>query len=289
MAQSVRHVPAGPHRRKCRDNLPRRFSLGPHRIRVLSKLPFIHLILRPRSEHDHYFPPRPFLSVVLGQPRDRSALYLLELLRQLPRHGALPLARARLDQVAQRRPDTAGRFIQHARMGSSDDVRDRVSARATATLEKSEESEALGPEARGGERGEQRGGAGDGHDGDPGRYGRGHESSAGIRQQRRAGVRDERNVLPRGQPLEDLRRGLRLVVLVIRAGGRRHFVMVEQPARVARVLGQDDGYRAKNLYGAKRDVAEVSDRRADEIEPTRYAACSLIFASRAAFGTAPTT
>jgi hypothetical protein len=65
--------------------------------------------------------------------------------------------------------------------------------------------------------------------------------------------------------------------------------MIEQPAGVARVLGQDDGYGPEDLDGAKGDVAEVSDRRADEIEPTRYAACSLNFISSCCFGTAPIT
>jgi hypothetical protein len=78
-------------------------------------------------------------------------------------------------------------------------------------------------------------------------------------------------------------------VLVIRAGGCRYFVVVKQPAGVAGVLRQDDVNRAENLDGAKGDVAEVSDRRGDEIEPTRYAACSLNFPSSCCFGTAPMT
>lgn len=78
-------------------------------------------------------------------------------------------------------------------------------------------------------------------------------------------------------------------MLVVRAGGRRYFVVIEQPAGVACVLRQDNVNRAENLDGAKGDVAEVSDRRADEIEPTRYAACSLNFISSCCFGTAPIT
>ena len=78
-------------------------------------------------------------------------------------------------------------------------------------------------------------------------------------------------------------------MLVVRAGGCRYFVVIEQPAGVARVLRQDDVNRAENLDSAKGYVAEVSDRRADEIEPTRYAACSLNFSSSWFFGTAPMT
>jgi len=41
--------------------------------------------------------------------------------------------------------------------------------------------------------------------------------------------------------------------------------VIEQPAGVACVFRQNYVNRAENLDGAKRYVAEVSDRRADEI------------------------
>lgn len=95
--------------------------------------------------------------------------------------------------------------------------------------------------------------------------------------------------MPGRQPLENLRRGLRFVVLVVRAGGCRDGVAIEQAPRVARVLRQNYVNRLQNLDGAKRNVAQVSDRRADEIKTARYAACSLNFTSSCALGTAPIT
>ena len=58
---------------------------------------------------------------------------------------------------------------------------------------------------------------------------------------------------------------------------------------MAGVFRQDNGGGLQNLDGAEGDVAEVSDRGADEKEAPRYAACSLNFISSCCLGTAPMT
>lgn len=289
MAQSVRHVSARPHRGHASHDLPWRLSLGPHRLRQRSERTFVHLLLHSWTHHDYDLPSWPFFAVVLRELGDCPPPELLELLRQLPRHRSGPRAGARVRQRPQCRPDATGRLVQDARVRRGCDLGESFGARAAAPLQKSEEGEALRTEPGAGQRREQRRRTRHGNHIEAGFDRAGHEARSGIRQQRRARVGYERNVLARGQPLDDLRSGLRLVVLVVRGGGSRYFVVVEQPARVPRVLGQDYVNRAENLDGAIGNVAEVSDRRADEIEPTRYAACSLNFISSCCFGTAPMT
>ncbi len=58
---------------------------------------------------------------------------------------------------------------------------------------------------------------------------------------------------------------------------------------MARVFREDQIDCFQNLDGAERNVAEVSDRGADEKKAPCYAACSLNFISSCCFGTAPMT
>ncbi len=73
--------------------------------------------------------------------------------------------------------------------------------------------------------------------------------------------RDERDPLARLEPRHELGDARGLVVLVVGEQPRLDAVPLEQPARVARVLGEHDVGRAQLVEHAQRDVVEVPDRR----------------------------
>lgn len=65
--------------------------------------------------------------------------------------------------------------------------------------------------------------------------------------------------------------------------------MIEQLSRAPGILGEDRGDGAQDLGGAVSEIAEVSNRGADYVEPAGSGVCSRNLLSRYAFGTAPTT
>src|SRR5205814_2266416 len=97
-------------------------------------------------------------------------------------------------------------------------------------------------------------------------YRRGDELLARVRDDRRAGVGDERDRLPAFEPLEGLRNSPVLVVLVtgdLRCGQP---VTGEEVSRSPCVLAQDDRGCRERVLGARREVVEVPDRRRDDEE-----------------------
>ncbi len=84
----------------------------------------------------------------------------------------------------------------------------------------------------------------------------------GVAHQRRAGVGDERDARPRADPLGQLARPGRFVVLVeADEGPRVDAVAVEQDPRAAGVLARDHISGGQLLERAQRDVSQVADRR----------------------------
>jgi hypothetical protein len=88
----------------------------------------------------------------------------------------------------------------------------------------------------------------------------------------RAGIRDRgrpasvtRDVAPRLEVPYELMRRFALVVLVQGGELRRDPVMRQQPARVTRVLREDDVNGAERGDRALRDVAQITDRRGHHI------------------------
>jgi len=162
-----------------------------------------------------------------GEIGHRPPPELLELLGQLAGNRARPGSAPASGELTQRRSDSPRRLVQHARVRGSGDLGQRFRPLATASREEAEKSKPLGAEARRGQCREQRGGPRNRDDVHPGFDGTGDDPRAGIGQQWRAGVRDERNVLARGQPLEDLRGGLSFIVLVVRADGGGYVVVLE--------------------------------------------------------------
>ena len=126
---------------------------------------------------------------------DRSPSQLLVLLRQLAGHDRCPAIGTGLGELGQRSSDARRRLVQHCRVAQRDELLDRRAALRPFAGEKAEEGESVGLEPGGDERREQRGRAGHWRHVHARIDRRAHESRAGIREQRRSGVGDERQAL----------------------------------------------------------------------------------------------
>ena len=92
------------------------------------------------------------------------------------------------------------------------------------------------------------------------------EPLAGVGHDRRAGVRDEREVRTAGEMGEELALAGRATLRVVAHRPGRDLVAGEQPARDPGVLGRDERHGAQDLERAVRDVAEIADRRRDDVQ-----------------------
>src|SRR5262249_25314662 len=82
----------------------------------------------------------------------------------------------------------------------------------------------------------------------------------------------QRHRLPLAHALDELRRALALVVLVVAEERRVDAVAVEQHARSPRVLAGDHVGLAQHAQHPQRDVLEVPDRRRADDEPAAHVA-----------------
>ena len=80
-----------------------------------------------------------------------------------------------------------------------------------------------------------------------------------------ASVTSARSVAGR-EVLEERALPRRAALRVVAHRPGRDLVAVEQPARDPRVLGRDERHRPQDLERAERDVAEVADRRRDDVQ-----------------------
>ena len=129
-----------------------------------------------------------------------------------------------------------------------------------------EEGEALSGKPRARECGEYRARAGNRYHRVPGIGDGQHDTAARVGYQRSPCVRNEREVLPCIQPAEDRLHSSLLVVLMHgNERGLRADVVSEYPG-AAGVLRENAGHRTERLGGPCREVAEVADRGADEVE-----------------------
>ena len=93
-----------------------------------------------------------------------------------------------------------------------------------------------------------------------------HEAEAGIADDRHAGVGDERDRFAARDPVGESARLLLLGVIVEAIGGTFDAEVREELARVARVFAEDEVRRLQRLDRARRKIAEVAERRADDEE-----------------------
>ena len=93
-----------------------------------------------------------------------------------------------------------------------------------------------------------------------------NEQRAGIGQRGRAGIADQSHILACVHGLHELGGGGALIVLVQRNRVPRDGVPREQRAAGSRVLASDQIRRAQHFDRARAGVAQVADRRGDDIE-----------------------
>ena len=90
---------------------------------------------------------------------------------------------------------------------------------------------------------------------------------AGIGHQRRAGVRHQRQRAAPLQPGDELRPQRRRIMFVVGDQRAADAVMGEQHLGDARVFRQDRIDGGERAHRAERDVAEIADRRGDDMQP----------------------
>ena len=93
-----------------------------------------------------------------------------------------------------------------------------------------------------------------------------NQSRTGIGKSGCSGVGDQRDVFAGGEPFDELRRAHRLVVLMITDERLVYLVMLQQHSRMPRVLRGDKIDIFQNFKSAQGDVAQISNRRGDDVE-----------------------
>jgi hypothetical protein len=132
--------------------------------------------------------------------------------------------------------------------------------------EEAAEVELVGRQPRGGDGGDEGGGAGDGDDAQVPLGAGAHEAVAGVVDAGRARVRDERHRGALFHHPRQLLGALALVVLVVADGARADAEVFEQRARPARVLARDHVHLREHAQRTPRHVLQIPDGRGDEIE-----------------------
>jgi hypothetical protein len=147
-----------------------------------------------------------------------------------------------------------------------DEVGETGAPRLILLRQEADEAEIVARQARCGERGECGRSAGDRDDADAFVARRGDEAVARIGDQRGAGVGNERDGLAGLQRRDQLRAGGIGIVLMIGDGFRLDRIAVEQAAGDAGILAGEDIAGGQRFERADGDVAEIADRRGDDIE-----------------------
>jgi hypothetical protein len=132
--------------------------------------------------------------------------------------------------------------------------------------EKADEEEFIVRQPGGGERRQESGRARYGNDGDLVTRAESDEAIARVADERHASVANERDFGTLLHGNDEFRRASHFIVLVITDEGFLDFVMREQLLRVAGVFAGDLVSFFENAEGAERDVLEIADGSADEIE-----------------------
>src|SRR6266436_4118269 len=235
-----------------------------------------------RREHQHELA---LLAMRIGEqpvPRiaERQSRHVLEFLRQLASDHHFPRRAEALRQVLQRFEHAVRRFIQDHRPGQVEAVQ-RLAPRRAASRQKSRKEQAPCPEPGRREGRHRRARPWNGNDADACAMRLPDEQRAGIGQRGRAGIADQRHILARVHGLQKPGGGGALVVLVQCNRRRRDGVPREQRAAGSRVLAGDQVGGAQRLDRARAGVAQVADRRGDDVEaawdhPVNGGSCSFV-------------
>ena len=210
--------------------------------------------------------------IVGRERRQVAAPHFLVQLCQFAAHGGF--ARAEPDaEIGECRGETRAALEQHQRRRHAGELGDARAARTLLWRQEAFEEEPVGRKPGDAERHQHRGGAGRGRHRVAGLARLAHELEAGIGDQRRAGVRDQRDPCAARELLQQERtRGLGVVV-VIGSKGYFYTVMIDKPAAHPRVLAGDEVAAREDFERAQRYVAQVSDRRRHHVEPRREFRC----------------
>ena len=84
---------------------------------------------------------------------------------------------------------------------------------------------------------------------------------------------DERDRLAASHALDELGRSLSFVVIVQGNERRTDAEMTHQSAGVTRILGGNHAAGAQGFDGARTEVAQISDRRRNHVEPSGGTVC----------------
>ena len=131
---------------------------------------------------------------------------------------------------------------------------------------KSLEEEPVGRQARDDERRQHRGRAGDRGHRQPRRDRRLNEPVARVGDERRAGVRDERQRLSLAQAVDHSLAHCLAGMVVVGQERRRDAVMGKEPLRDPRVLGEHGRRRGEHAQRPEGDVAQIADRRRHDVK-----------------------
>jgi hypothetical protein len=93
-----------------------------------------------------------------------------------------------------------------------------------------------------------------------------HQAIARIGDQRRAGVGHQRHALARGEGAQQPRLARLPGGVAVRDGRRGDAVVAGELGEDARVLGGDQVGRAQHVERAQGDVAQIADRRCDNVK-----------------------
>src|SRR6266511_1719210 len=198
----------------------------------------------------------------------RAAHDLLELLGQLTRHHDLGLTEHLPDRL-ERGERAMGRLVAHDGHLEIAERFEPVPALPRLHGQEAGEDEAVGGNARGRERGNDRGGSGHRHHGNPRGPRFPHEQETGIGDAGRARIRDEGHGLALVQGLDDGRTLGELVVLEVARDGHVYAEMGEEGTRAARVLAGHQPNFLEYSKGTDRDVFEIADGRSDHVQRAR--------------------
>src|SRR5215831_12524175 len=222
-----------------------------------------------RRHHDHDLAPR--LLRCRGLARERVEVAALNFLVELGELAAdRSLARTKLrGKIGERRRHTRAGLEQDEGCGNALELVDARAPCGFLRRQESLEQEPVGGKAAQCKRCEYRRGSRQcGHD--RARRARfAHELVTGVGDERRPGIRDQRDRGAFGEPGDELRSRLGGIVLVI--GGERggDAIMVEKLAGDARVLACDEVGGGEHLERPHGDVAQIADRSGDQIEAGR--------------------
>jgi hypothetical protein len=190
-------------------------------------------------------------------------------LGQLPRDHHRPVAQHLFDGL-QRFENPVRRLVKNRGRRFFGDGFERLNPLPGFVRQKAAEAERIGGQPRRGERRQRGRRSRQRSDGRALLDGSAHEAVARVGDQRRPGVRDQRDRRAAQQASGEILGALAFVVLVIADGRLLNPVVVEEFARLSRVLARDQVHLPEDAHGPVRDVLEIADRGRDEVEVARH-------------------